>query len=178
MKRSFAVALVRLSWGAAGFNFPYESSQLTDAHISSFSAVAFGDIKKAPGSPTQPACKVYPGTSQWPAEEDWAQLNKTLEGALLRPAPPASVCYPGPSYASKQCSFLLTGARESRFYINDPLTVLTQWPQGDTCLLSAKPTGNCTQGGFPVYVVNVTTVRQIQAAVNFARNKHVRLVIK
>ena len=40
------------------------------------------------------------------------------------------------------------------------------------------PDGNCTLGGFPVYSVNVSTVAQVQLAVNFARNANVRLVIK
>ena len=167
-----------LSWIVAAFNFDYESSQLTDADVGTFSAIAFGDRTKPPATDSNPACKAYPGTPEWPLEEDWARLNKTLDGALLKPVPPAAACYDGPFYDAKQCNFLRTGTRETRFYINDPLTVLTQWPQGETCVLSAKPTGNCTQGGFPVYVVNATTVRQIQAAVNFARNKNIRLVIK
>ena len=84
-----------------------------------------------------------------------------------------------PDYDAKQRNFLLSGGtRETRFYINDPVTVLTQWPQGKTCSLSLKPVGNCTQGGFPVYVLNATTVKHIRAAVNFARNEGVRLVIK
>jgi FAD/FMN-containing dehydrogenase len=39
-------------------------------------------------------------------------------------------------------------------------------------------TNTCTQGGYPVYVVNATNVADIQAAVNFARNTGIRLVIK
>jgi len=38
--------------------------------------------------------------------------------------------------------------------------------------------GNCTHGGSPVYAVNVSSVTQIQLAVNFARNANLRLVIK
>lgn len=38
--------------------------------------------------------------------------------------------------------------------------------------------GNCTHGGFPVYTVNVSDVKHIQLAVNFARNANLRLVIK
>jgi hypothetical protein len=38
--------------------------------------------------------------------------------------------------------------------------------------------GNCTHGGSPVYAVNVSSVNQIQLAVNFARNANLRLVIK
>jgi hypothetical protein len=34
------------------------------------------------------------------------------------------------------------------------------------------------QGGYPVYVVNVTSVAQIQTSVNFAREFNVRLVVK
>jgi hypothetical protein len=160
----------------AGVNFQWELAQLTDAQVGNFSAIAFGDAARAVRGPT---CKAYPETPEWPLDEEWRRLNESLDGALLKPAPPASACYSnGPHYDAKQCSFLMTGSRQSRFYINDPLTVLTQWPQGETCSLSAKPAGNCTQGGFPVYVVNATTVRQIQAAVNFARNKNIRLVIK
>lgn len=39
-------------------------------------------------------------------------------------------------------------------------------------------TGNCSLGGFPEYVVNVTNVAQIQLAVNIARELNLRLVIK
>jgi len=65
-----------------------------------------------------------------------------------------------------------------RIFIDDPITVFMQWPEGDTCSLTLNATGNCTQGGWPVYVVNATTVKQIQIAVNFASNKKLRLVSK
>ncbi|KAL1836192.1 hypothetical protein VTJ49DRAFT_5459 [Mycothermus thermophilus] len=52
------------------------------------------------------------------------------------------------------------------------------WPQGDTCPLTEDPVGICTRGGYPVYVVNATSVKHVQAAVNFARNRNIRLVIK
>ncbi|TVY80870.1 FAD-linked oxidoreductase ZEB1 [Lachnellula suecica] len=51
--------------------------------------------------------------------------------------------------------------------------------QGRTCVPTITAlNGTCTLGGFPSYVVNVTTVKQIQLAVNFARNTGLRLVIK
>ncbi|KAI0403288.1 FAD binding domain-containing protein [Xylaria palmicola] len=160
-------------------NFPFEAIVLKEEDIGNFSAITFGD--RATASPVYdgPECKAYPGSAAWPLEAEWAQLNSTLSGALLKPVPVAAVCYDGPFKDTNRCNFLLRNTSSSRFYINDPLTVLTTWPQGDTCYASASTTGlNCTQGGFPSYVVNVTTVKQIQAAVNFARNKHLRLVVK
>ena len=159
-------------------NFPFESAQLTDAEIGNFSAIAFGDRSAANGA-AGPDCKTYPGSDGWPLDDEWARLNSSLDGVLLKPVPAAAACYEGPYQDQAQCDFLLQGARRSRFYIDDPLTVLTEWPEGDTCFATAATEGlNCTQGGFPVYVVNATTVKHIQIAVNFARNKNLRLVIK
>jgi FAD/FMN-containing dehydrogenase len=38
--------------------------------------------------------------------------------------------------------------------------------------------GTCELGGFPSYAVNISTVAQIQLAINFARNTNIRLVVK
>ncbi|KAI1074791.1 FAD-binding domain-containing protein [Whalleya microplaca] len=161
------------------FNFPFESEQLTDADIGNFSAIAFGDKSTASPAHDETGCKSYPGTAGWPLDEEWAQLNRSLEGVLLKPVPPAAVCYDGPDKDEAQCNFLLRNTSTSRFYINNPLTVLNEWPEGNTCFASLQTEGlTCTQGGFPVYVVNATTVKQIQIAINFARNKNLRLTIK
>lgn len=159
-------------------NFPFEEIQLTAADVSLNQDVDFGNATLT----TQysgPACKAFPGSQDWPAEEEWSALNETIDGVLLRPLPIGSACYAGGVYDAARCRYLtspMSGLRH--VYIDDPLTVLTQWPQGATCTASLKPQGNCTQGGFPVYVVNVTAVKHVQAAVNFARNKNIRLVIK
>lgn len=50
--------------------------------------------------------------------------------------------------------------------------------QGLTCQVTTDPTQNCTLGAFPYYAVNVSSVFQVQLAVNFARSFNLRLVIK
>ncbi|CAG8948757.1 hypothetical protein HYFRA_00001878 [Hymenoscyphus fraxineus] len=164
-------ALFDVSWC---INFGYEAIQLTERDIDNFPAIAFGDTS----DPIHfPACKAFPGTHEWPLENEWSQLNSSLGGALLKPVPLASVCYAGPLYNAEKCRTLQNNP--GRIYTNDPLTVLTEWPEGDTCPATSTPNvGSCTQGGFPVYVINATTVKQIQIGVNFARNKNIRLVIK
>lgn len=50
---------------------------------------------------------------------------------------------------------------------------------GLSCIPTNDPTsGNCTQGTYPVYVVDARKTSDIQHAVNFARDHNVRLVIK
>jgi hypothetical protein len=55
---------------------------------------------------------------------------------------------------------------------------MSQWASGNSCTPTSQPNSTCTQGGWPVYVVNAGTVRHVQLAVNFARNNNIRLVIK
>lgn len=170
----------------ADINFPYEAIQLTDADIGNFLAVAFGNatgVTAANAGAAAPPCRAFPGSKDWPSAATWARLNATMDGGLLHPSPLGSVCYPNANgtlgaFNLTQCLELVFGSFDSRVYIDDPLTVLTSWPQGETCAATLQPQGSCTRGGFPEYVVNVTTVKQVQAAVNFARNENVRLVVK
>jgi hypothetical protein len=161
---------------ASCFNFPFENVTLIDEDIGNFSAISFGNTTAPFSSGT--SCRAFPGGPDWPLDDEWSQLNRTLGGALLKPIPLGTVCYPGPLQDTDKCRFLVRNGSMDRVFINDPLTVLTEWTEGSTCPATFNATGNCTQGGYPEYVVNVTTVKQIQIAVNFARNKNLRLVIK
>lgn len=162
-------------------------SVLTENDISKFSLVSFADHQLLTSRGFDgPRCKIGPEDASWPILEEWAQLNATLEGLLLRPDPSPAVCYPShANYNNASCVFLTSGAaRRTRFWLDDPLSVLSTWTQGNTCLPVSAPNATiregrtCTQGGFPTYVVNATEVKHVQAAVNFARNKHIRLIIK
>ncbi|KAI1812429.1 hypothetical protein GGS20DRAFT_578319 [Poronia punctata] len=123
-------------------------------------------------------CKVFPGDVKWPTQYEWVALNSSIGGVLLKPSPAGVVCYPGPEYDQSQCQSLVRGASSSRFWLDDPLTELAQWTQGSSCVATLTPVGNCTRGGFPEYVVNATTAKHVQAAVDFARTRNIRLVIK
>ncbi|KAK8021317.1 hypothetical protein PG990_006455 [Apiospora arundinis] len=150
--------------------------QLVDQDVGDFSAIAFGDRATAravpqpqpqPQQEQQQRCRIFPGDDLWPSGEEWAHLNSTLGGALLRPTPPGAVCYPEhPVYDAARCRFLLQDAKSTHFWLDDPLTELAQWTQGSTCLVTNQT--NQIQGR--------RTARAI--AVNFARNKGIRLVVK
>jgi len=180
LRRLPLLALICLQGAVQAVNFPWESIQLNSSHVSKFSGVAFGDAQteRSRRGKNTTECKAFPGDTNWPAAADWRRLNDTVDGALLKPQPVAAVCYPGPKYDAERCKYIVRTAGATRLYIDDPLTSLTSWTQGNTCLASLNAQGNCTQGGFPSYVVNATNVKHVQAAVNFARNRNIRLVIK
>jgi hypothetical protein len=170
---TFVVFFIQTVYGTS---LDFESPVLGQADIDAFPAVKFGNLNEQIHGISE--CRAFPGSPNWPPEDDWQLLNKTLDGVLLKPELPAVSCYPGLLFDAAKCQYLVTTAPTTSFYVDDPVVVLTQWPQGDTCLPFLNATGKCTRGGFPEYVVNATTVKHVQAAVNFARNKNLRLVVK
>ncbi|KAH8894749.1 hypothetical protein GQ53DRAFT_858410 [Thozetella sp. PMI_491] len=133
---------VALPKTAFGFAFPFENVQLTAADIDDFSAVSFGDVTAAKYQSKGPECRAFPGSADWPSETVWSQFNATLDGALLKPTPVSSVCYTGPNYDAAQCDYLVKVAGTTHYYLDDPLTALTPWPEGGTCMAELKTTGN------------------------------------
>jgi len=169
------ILVILLAQAVQALNFPYEAIQLSSSDIAQNPTLAFGIPK---GKNDGPDCKAFPGSDDWPTDSEWKALNETLDGALLKPLPVANVCFQGPAYDANKCKSIINTSFSVPFYDGDPVSTLTQWPEGSTCIASLNAQGNCTQGGFPVYVVNASSVRHVQAGVNFARNRNVRLVIK
>ncbi|KAK0726249.1 hypothetical protein B0T21DRAFT_403378 [Apiosordaria backusii] len=126
------------------------------------------------------ACKVFPGDEDWPSPATWDAFDKILGGALIKTVPAAAVCYENTGlYDAEKCTQVQRDFSNAYFHENDPTSNFFPLFQGRTCLPTSDPqSSNCTHGAFPVYAVNVTSVQQIQLAINFARNTNLRLVIK
>jgi hypothetical protein len=122
-------------------------------------------------------CKAAPGTAEWPSSTDWASLNKTVNGRLLKPDPPAASCHKShPSYSSTACSSLKLGWWFSGWHSQHPTSSMWQNVNNYSCVPDS--TAPCTNDGYPVYVVEAREVSDVKAAVDFARTKNIRLNIK
>ena len=77
---------------------------------------------------------------------------------------------------SSDDSLMLSSCKE------DPLIPFLSWTLDNPCPVpassAAPPQAECKLLNFPTYVVNVTTTKDVQMAVNFARNNNIRLTIK
>ncbi|KAL4265464.1 oxygen-dependent FAD-linked oxidoreductase family protein [Pleurotus pulmonarius] len=124
-------------------------------------------------------CKTIPGDESWPSQSQWESLANAVDGNLLRPLPAASPCYFGDVYSKDECARILANWTNSDFHAGHPSSIMFPLYTGLACIPTADPTsGNCTQGTYPVYVVDARKTSDIQHAVNFARNHNIRLVIK
>jgi hypothetical protein len=189
MRSIFIIALLLQALHVSCFNFPWESVQLTEDDIKGNPDLAFGvpPQSSAPfptNTTNSTACKTYQGNPLWPTDAEWESFNTTLNGALIKPLPPAASCYTE-TYDTAKCAYVTQNYFNSTFHTDDPISVMSSWTEGSTCDLPfsffgnvTANNGNCTMDGYPSYVVKAETVRQVQMAVNFARNRGLRLVIK
>lgn len=113
---------------------------------------------------TPPARRVRPGDASWPSDATWDSLKRDVSGRLIKVESPLAACRAAPEAAS--CTELFR-ALKNPYYIGDTpaLTQTSGWVDGWASAPSA-------------YAVAATTTADVVAAVNFAREHHLRLVVK
>ncbi|KAF2398205.1 FAD-binding domain-containing protein, partial [Trichodelitschia bisporula] len=124
-----------------------------------------------------PQCKAMPGTADWPSDAEWAGLNTAVGGKLLKPNAPAAGCHRGqPGYSTDACTDIKDGWKDSAWHAKHPTSGMWQNYNNYSCMPDAS--ASCSTAGYPIYVVEARNPQDVQAAVNFARTRNVRLNIK
>ncbi|KAF2876642.1 hypothetical protein BDV95DRAFT_441655, partial [Massariosphaeria phaeospora] len=125
-------------------------------------------------------CRTFPGDKDWPADSEWRALNETVEGALIKPVPRAAVCHLDwpEHYDAQKCAELLRNYGNFEDRVAHPTDLIYVYFSGSSCLPTTNASSPCTTKGDPAYVVNATNPAHISAAIAFARQKNVRLVVK
>ncbi|KAJ4988300.1 FAD-linked oxidoreductase-like protein 18 [Stagonosporopsis vannaccii] len=135
-------------------------------------------------------CKCTPKDAYWPSTSDWAQLNTTLSGSLIRAVPPAAVCYADePNYNEEACSRIRERWFDSTFHGSDPISVDYPIWTNNSCnpiyLNGTSITGDpnagrrgCGAATYPAFVVNATSAEQVAIALKWAVERDIRVVVK
>ncbi|VDB91853.1 unnamed protein product [Peniophora sp. CBMAI 1063] len=123
-------------------------------------------------------CRNQPGDPDYPTDDDWTQLNSTVDGRLVAAVPTAKWC------ADVGCS--QTEWESSNLRATLPgSTVVNNWEQdygtgtgndSSLCLLNA--TSSCGQGNVVLYAINATQPEHLQAGVRFASQHNIRVVMR
>ena len=108
--------------------------------------------------------RVRPGELGWPSQEDWDRLNRDVGGRLVKVRSPLDGCIEAPS--SGVCTQVFEDLKNP-YYLGDKvgLTQSLGWVDAWT----SRPS---------VYAVAAENAGDVAAAVNFARENNLRLVVK
>ena len=123
-----------------------------------------GGVAQQLALPALPARWVRPGEPGWPGPAEWAALGDSVGGRLVKVQAPFAVCEPGAGAAA--CADLFEDLLDP-FYIQQK-AALTQ-TLGWTDAWTSQPS---------VYAVLAASSADVAAAVNFAREHRVRLMVK
>ncbi|MDQ8729506.1 FAD-binding oxidoreductase [Bradyrhizobium sp. LHD-71] len=108
--------------------------------------------------------RVRPSDPSWPSAADWQQLDRATAGQLIRLQSPFDACATDPS--GQACADLFRRLKNPYFLGDDAaLTQTLGWVGAWT----SRPS---------VYAVNAHRTDDVVAAVNFAREHNLRLVVK
>ena len=108
--------------------------------------------------------RVRPGDPKWPSAESWEQLKKSVNGNLIKIQSPLAACRLSPE--SDGCKEVFKNLKNP-YYIGDnpALTQTSGWLDA----WRSEPS---------VYCVSAKTTADIVAAVKFAKENNLRLVVK
>jgi FAD/FMN-containing dehydrogenase len=107
---------------------------------------------------------VRPGDRSWPSRERWHQLKAAVRGRLIALKSPVEECRDAPE--GPACAELFKGLKNPYFIGDHPeLTQTSGWVDAWT----SRPS---------VYAVAAVETADVAAAVNFAREHNLRLVVK
>jgi FAD/FMN-containing dehydrogenase len=108
--------------------------------------------------------RIRPGDPAWPSQANWDQLSQAVGGRLVKLRSPLAACASAPSGAD--CAQLFKELKNP-YYLGDEagLTQTLGWVDAWTSQPSA-------------YAVAARTTDDVVAAVNFARENNLRLVVK
>ena len=118
----------------------------------------------SPVTPTSKRSRVRPTDAAWPSKTAWARLDETVGGNLIAVQPLSAACARTPDSAA--CHDVLRDMRNP-FYLGDQPagTQVSGW------LDAWRPEPS-------VYAIKARTAADVVAGVNFAREHHLRLVVK
>lgn len=130
-------------------------------------------------------CRCLFGNPCWPNEGDFANLANQLSQPLLHPLPPPSPCYP-PSAPSGNCSEVIANYTNDQWRSDQPGAMeVTNYevyifPNKtiSACYFNTTLGVPCTQGNVPPVGVDARSAADVQAAVNFAKQHNLKLVVK
>ncbi|RSM10845.1 hypothetical protein CEP52_003301 [Fusarium oligoseptatum] len=124
-----------------------------------------------------PKCRCLPGDACWPSTSVWNEFNKTVDGGLIKTVPIGSPCH-DPTYDAVACTALQTAWKLPQTHFSSSSSVMQAFFANQSCdpfLAESRP---CTLGNYPAYAVKVSNARQVAAAVRFANDNNIRLVVR
>ncbi|KAF5875951.1 putative fad binding domain protein [Botrytis fragariae] len=118
-----------------------------------------------------------PGDASWPSQNEWDNLNSTVNGRLIATKPIAFSCHE-PNYDETEC----TRARElwtwPMPHSENSASVMNPYFLNQSCDPFTDSSKPCLNGNLPEYAINISSAADVAAGLKFAEKNNIRVIIK
>jgi len=121
-------------------------------------------------------CKVIPGDAAWPSDASWAELNKAVDGRLIKTVPLGQPCYQF-GFDSPQCATVQANWHDTAYHEASSSSIMSAPFTNRSCDPFTGLYG-CTNRDYVEYAVNVAKPDHIATAIQFAKKQNIRFVVK
>ncbi|KAI4604481.1 hypothetical protein KJ359_000619 [Pestalotiopsis sp. 9143b] len=122
-------------------------------------------------------CKVFPGDEAWPSDAEWASLNETVGGRLVKTIPVGSPCH-DPNYNATLCDEIKQEWSWEEIHFNSTSSVMAPFFANQSCDPFQPQSRPCELGNYVRYAVDVAGPEDIKSTIAFAQEKNIRFVIR
>ncbi|KAI1524242.1 GlcD FAD FMN-containing dehydrogenase [Pyrenophora tritici-repentis] len=134
----------------------------------------FGFVLASRQTPNQ--CKTFPGDDSWPSTAEWDGFNKTVSGRLIATVPLGSPCH-GSSFNNATCESLKSQWQTEEIHYDSSSSVMAPFFANQSCDPFQPRDSPCELGNYVRYAVDASGPSDVQATIEFAALKNIRLVI-
>ncbi|RDW65276.1 putative isoamyl alcohol oxidase [Coleophoma crateriformis] len=143
----------------------------------SMALAALVSASTAVAAATNITCYCMPGDSCWPADSTWAELNSTTSGRLIATVPIGSPCH-DPNYDAAACAALQSEWTNPETHLGSSSSVMQAFFANQSCDPFTSESQACVLGNYVHYAIDVSTIDDIIAGINFAHDNNIRFVIR
>ncbi|KAI8935070.1 hypothetical protein NX059_007665 [Plenodomus lindquistii] len=122
-------------------------------------------------------CRCLPGDACWPTTTTWSALNSTVGGKLVATVPIGSPCH-DPTYDATACKALQDSWTNPLTHIPSSHSVMQSYFANQSCDPFTDKSIPCTLGNYAAYSVKATDARDVIAALDFAKKKNIRILVR
>ncbi|KDQ32785.1 hypothetical protein PLEOSDRAFT_1091202 [Pleurotus ostreatus PC15] len=122
-------------------------------------------------------CRTYPGDPSWPEPHVWDELNKTVDGLLIRSRPVAIACH-HPHFDEEQCNEVRKQWHSPQYLEKSSSAIQTPLFANKSCDPFSEPDAPCAIGSHVAYSVKVASPAHVISTVKFAKEHNLRFVVR
>lgn len=152
--------------------------------VSLVALVSFTTSSPTPGK----GCRNVPGDPGWPSQAQWAKLNASVDGRLIRTIPPGAPCYQKTYnvadfkddidvYENASCTAVQTNWHLPSWHEQSSSSVMQTYFANNSCN-PINVQGDCGIGSYVQYAINVTGDDDAKAGLKFAQKHNIRLLVR